>query len=1315
MPPLSAVPAPGSVIAGRFIIEHQAGRGGMGAVFRARDTLGGQTVALKLMHPTVDAERARRFAREAELLAGLSHPGIVTHVAHGLSEDGQPFLAMEWLEGEDLAHRLVRQPLSLSESLLLLRRIAEALAVAHRRGIVHRDLKPSNLFLRQGQLEEVVVLDFGLARYLLASESMTGSATVLGTPAYMAPEQASCQEELASSADIFSLGCVLYECLTGQQPFRAPHVAAVLAKILFAEPPPLLSLRGDLPPSLQGLVDRMLAKDPKRRPRDAMELLETLSGLKVFEDAGAPAERESPRELAGVEQQLVSILLVRLQPAGGSEEMQREQLLAASTALSPREALLEHLRSTFSSHGAQVVLLADGSLLITLLPERGTATDQAALAARCALSIKEHWPEASIVLATGRGILGRQQPVGEVMERAGQLLRQCERVPADTSAQVLLDEVTAGLLNPAFQLDPLASGAFRLQGEHLDVDKSRLLLGQPTPCVGREQELSMLELAYGTCVADATAHALLVMAPAGMGKSRLRHEFLRRLEKQGREVLLLLGKGDSMRAGTAYGQLGQAVRRLCGIQDGEALEARREKLQRRVGQHLPEGTARDVIAFLGELCAISFPDEDNPRLRAARTDPRLMNTQVGRAFVAFLEAELARRPVLLVLEDLHWGDELTVQVVDEALRALSERPLMVLALARPEVRELFPGLWGQQLQELTLRGLSRKAGIRLVREVLGPDVSEATVERVVEQAAGNALFLEELIRMVSEGHGEAPPATVLAMLQTRIQRLEAGARRVLLAASFFGRNFWVGGLKSLLGTADLGAPLEQWLRQLVELEVVEQQPESRFPSEMEFRFRHSLVRDATYGLVPDSYRPTGHRLTGAWLEQMEEPDALVVAEHYKRGQEHERAVVFFLRAAEQLAERDWQAALRCVEAGKACGASGAMLTQLRAVQAAIGMYRQHDYLQQYEMGSSVLSELKPGSIVWCRLISPTATNAFFSGKIEEGGRLSQLLLRTDPEPAAISAYVDALYLPLVSCVLVGARQRASAVLQRMEAVGATIVERDAFTRGCLRLAQSLFGLYFEQPWQAFLLGQQGLRIFRELGLERQLILAQTSAARALAQLGDVPGSMEMLQDVLRATERLGMSSHVPHSKTHLAMVLAWSPQASHQAAARELALDVMKDTMSNPLTIGRVHTVLAKVAAWQGMPHESESQARRACELLGPFLPYKSLARSVLCTSLLSQGRAAEAREVAGLGVQEVEQLGGGGFSAIGAYLARAEACFAGSDDEAGESALRQALSGVRARAGDIAELPLRERFLHSVPEHARVLELARLRWGEVR
>ena len=1296
--------AAGTLIAGRFLIEDLAGHGGMGAVYRARDEHTGQPVALKLLHTSPSPEAASRFKREAVVLSELRHPGIVSYITHGATEEDQLFLAMEWLEGEDLARRLLRKPLELSETLALLRRAAEALATPHQQGIVHRDLKPSNLFLRAGRPEDVVLVDFGLARHVAPTQmAVTRSNLVLGTPGYMAPEQASSQADIPPSADIFSLGCVLYECLTGRPPFAAPHFAAVLAKILFTEPAPLRTLRADLPVGLQVLVDRMLVKDPRHRLPDAASLLESLSVLKsdperLLSGRGDDAYRPS---LAGAEQRLVSILLLSLPTLdtnASEEDVPRGRELHDSVCLA------------LEPYGARVALLADGSLVATLVSERGTATDQAMLAARCALTFKERLPEATVVLVTGLGILDERLPVGEAMDKAGQLLRQVEQTPA----YVVLDEVTAGLLGSGFQLSRPSGGPLLLQGEQLRVDASRLLLGKPTPCVGREQELALLEFTLACCVDEPAARALLVTAPPGTGKSRLRHEFLRRVESREQPVLLLLGRGDPMSTGATQGLMSQAVRRLCEIVEGENLEARRARLYQRVARHLPAEEAQETIEFLGELCAIPFPDEGSPRLRAARNDPRVMSTQVGRAVVTFLRAECAHQPVLLVLEDLHWSDALTIKLVDEVLRELAEQPVMVLALARPEVKELFPGLWSRRLQELPLNGLSRKASNRLVREMLGPEVPETLVRKAVEQSDGNALFLEEIIRMLAEGRGEAPPETVLAVLQARLSRMEPALRQVLLAASIFGRTFWADGVAALLGTRGVDARLEHHLQRLVELEVIEAQPGSRFRSEAEYRFRHALVRDSAYGLVPDSHRPTGHRLAGDWLDKMGEPDLLELATHYQLGHQPERAAWFYTQAAKRLSEQyDLYGTIRCVEAALACGVEGEPLIQLRALQAVVAFWM-NDFATSYEVGSKALSGLRAGSLPWCQLVGALIASAAQSGRQEYAAELARLLLSTPPEAEALPAYVEAVCYLSNICIWTGLRGMATACLARVAEVGAG--NPDAMMVGWRGCTQSFFEYFFEpSPWRALLTAEQGTKAFLDIGTDRSAAATQTNVGLALAALGDPSGAVEWLRRSLSTARRVEQQFPILYAGIHLALVLSNHDEASWRTEAVELAHESLRGESSSPLHQGLAKLVLARVSASHGQLAEAEVHASQACGLLAPFPSYLLFARTTRVTTLLSQGRAGEARQQALLGVQELERMDSVGVGAVASYLALAEACFAQGEEGEAEAALRKALRCVRERARDIPEPAARERFLLHVPENARTLALAHQRWGASR
>ena len=302
----------GHVVADRFQLEELAGAGGMGSVYRAREIHSGKQVALKLLHGAGPVSDAERFAREARVLADLHHPGIVRYVAHGFTREGEPYLAMEWLEGETLSHRLSHGRLALDESVALARRVAEALGAIHAHGIVHRDIKPQNLVLPGGEVDRVKLVDFGIARRKIETRPVTRTNAFVGTPAYTAPEQARGSSEVSARADVFSLGCVLFECLTGQPPFVGGDLMAVLVKILFDEAPHVSELCADVSPALGDLVARMLDKDPSGRPADGAALAAELTAL---DGLRSPA----PSSLTTGEQRLMSVMLAGGAPGGAGE------------------------------------------------------------------------------------------------------------------------------------------------------------------------------------------------------------------------------------------------------------------------------------------------------------------------------------------------------------------------------------------------------------------------------------------------------------------------------------------------------------------------------------------------------------------------------------------------------------------------------------------------------------------------------------------------------------------------------------------------------------------------------------------------------------------------------------------------------------------------------------------------------------------------------------------------------------------------------------------------------------------------------------
>jgi hypothetical protein len=507
--------------------------------------------------------------------------------------------------------------------------------------------------------------------------------------------------------------------------------------------------------------------------------------------------------------------------------------------------------------------------------------------------------------------------------------------------------------------------------------------------------------------------------------------------------------------------------------------------------------------------------------------------------------------------------------------------------------------------------------------------------------------------------------------------------------------------------------LEKSLRQLVEQEVIEPLPVSRFSSEEEYRFRHALVRDAAHGLVPEGHRSMAHRLAGVWLERMGESDNRMLATHYQLGQQPERAVHFHTQAAEQLFERgDLQGMVRCVDAALACGVRGEALTRLRALQFVVAFWMEQIPITM-ELGDLSLTGLKAGSRLWCIVIGCLLVGlSHGDGSQERLGQLSEFLLSTRPEPDAIAAYFEAgtyLVATVISC---GERQKSEVMRGRLVEMGAGLMAHDVLARAWLDCLNAYGSHLLEaRPWQAFLLAEKSMRDFREIGLERGANMLQALFGITQAVLGDVPGALAPLRESLADARRTEQQRAVTNAQHYLLQVLAGSSDPAHRREFLELARDWLTDDSFN-LKPGLAHATSAQVLAASGELGEAEAHARKACELLAPLKGYLLFALTIHSNVLRAQGRVVEARRVATLGVREMERMDCKGVYAVSMYLALAEACFAEGNANAGDATLRKALQSVSDRASDIPDPAIRERFLCQVPENARTLELSRQRWG---
>jgi tetratricopeptide (TPR) repeat protein len=1273
----------------------------MGVVFQGFDHLDGRPVAVKLLR-SKDPTEVARFEREAAVLAELCHPGIVRYIAHGTTPAGEHYLVMEWLEGEDLRQRFQKQPLTPAEALALVHQLALALAYAHARGILHRDLKPSNIFLVNRQIERAKLLDFGIARLTWEAERLTNTGLVIGTPGYMAPEQVQTLANLDPRADVFSLGCILFECMTGRRAFSGADVMAVLAKILLEEIPLLRKLRPDVPEPLERLVARMLARDPAARPRDAAEVAAEVEQLSTLVDTWSahaspievtpadslPSQQPTvqdaarlPSSLTMIEQRLVSVVLAG---APGTEEMSTTQDLVAPE---------------ISRCGGQLNVLPDGSMLVTLWGA-GSAVDRAVRAAHCALALQERFAFVPICVVTGRGVVSARVVEGEVIDRGVRALR------AARPGAIALDGATVVMLGGGFIIEADEDEVV-LRGERNAPDAAPLLLGRQTACVGRNRELTLLETIFAGCVSESQADAVLVTGTAGAGKSRLRREFIARLRRRGETVEVLSGRADSLGESAPFGAMADAIRNAAGIQGGEPLEVRREKLTRRLSRCLEGEKLVKVSGFLGEMIRSPFDDDGNPALRAARDNAQIMGDATRAAWEDWLTAECAAQPVLLALDDLHWGDLATVRLVDATLRNLRELPLMVLVLARPEIHTRFPELWVERdVQIVRLGPLSRKASEQLVRDALGREARLDVIRRIVERADGNAFYLEELIRAVAAGRGDTFPDSVLGTVEARLDAEGSEAKRVLRAASVFGERFSTHGVAALLGGDEHLSEVGGRLSALAARELITRASASDGVDDDGYVFRHALIREAAYATLTEADRALGHRLAGEWLEQRGSSEALMMAEHFRRGGELLRAVPWYRRAAEQaLAADDLAAVLERVARGVACGAAGEALGAMRLAEAEAHAWRGELALAE-QRGIEATERLAPGTVAWFRAVTEVINAAGKAGNVDHIEPWIDKICTTVPVAGARTAQI------ICQCIcarMLSLACRYGAAEALSEMIDRELCERPTDDAAAIAALEEMRG------FRASTAGDSGaclehlrgaLVAFEQAGDRRNACNSRANLGYILAELGDFAAAEEALRAALATAERMEIQFQVAIVLHNLGHVLSYRGQLEEARLLEQRAVDVLQ-RQGDLRMKGCARTYLAKIELLSLDPGAAEREARAAAEALVAAAPLRAGALAVLARALLAQGRAAEALEAAHEAFSLLETLGTIEEGEALVRLVYAEALAANGKQPEFIAAVSAARDRLLTRAAKISDPVWRERFLTSVPDNAQTLSLA--------
>ncbi len=903
----------------------------MGAVYRAFDESLQRPVAVKRLLPgRIDQMRARRFRREARMAARLNHPAIV-HIYEIVETDQGDWLVMELVEGKTLDQLLREERLDVTRSVRLVREIAEGLAEAHGQGIVHRDLKAGNVMVtRAGRAK---ILDFGLAKTYAgdADQDISTPGAVLGTCHAMSPEQAQ-GLTVDHRSDLFSLGSLLYEMLTGVSPFHATTPAATLARISAHDPPPVGEAGPAIPEALADLTHRLLRKQVTQRPQSSWEVAAALARIERGEalasrpqsattrpttlvdtmlgDVG-PVDRARPTTrppLTSIERRQLTVLCCEVADAGrpdsgASQAIDPEAVYEAMLQLRP---LVQMVAQRFDGSLGNVV----GQRLLVYFGYPLGHEDDAARAVRAALDLvveaDTHLGGGTALAVRGRALRvgihtgtavvstspDAPEPVvlGATLDVALLLLDSAEpgTVVISASTKSLVHRaVTADALPP---LPPLAGATeplvrYRVREGTDSGDDSAFDLA---PLVGRQRELDLLLNRWEESRAG-TGQAVLVSGEPGIGKSRLLRALRERVsEGPGeRSAHWLSLHGSPYTQHTPLHPVVHLLQRTMAATPGGSPAQQLEALL--LGHGLAE--ALPLFASLLDLRAGPVAPMPPDRQREATLE----------ALVALLLEMSEREPVILLVEDVHWLDATTLSWLDRLIDQAATAPLLLIMTLRPNTVDV-PWVARGQVTQLTLGALSSADTEHLIALLVGDRSLRPQVQaHIVEKTDGVPLFVEELTRSALEGSESADwrelPATLRDSLTARLGRL-GSAKEVAQVASVIGRGFTLS-LLAAVSSRDVEA-LEREMRRLVQSGIVHRRG---FGAQTRYAFRHALIRDAAYDSLLRRERQQMHlRIATAMDDEKRDGETGApseeIAHHYMAGEQYEHAFARWLDAGQ---------------------------------------------------------------------------------------------------------------------------------------------------------------------------------------------------------------------------------------------------------------------------------------------------------------------------------------------------------------------------------------------------------------------------------
>jgi serine/threonine protein kinase/tetratricopeptide (TPR) repeat protein len=925
LPPPFRKPAVGERLGGpdglRFEIIEELGGGAMGQVFSAWDEELQREVALKfLLRPEGlgGTPLISLLRREARAIAHLDHENIVrifdvSELAGASKEPGVPCLVMERLEGESLGALLQREkPLGLRRSLEIMSAVAAGLAHAHERGIVHRDLKPSNVFItRQGTVK---LLDFGLAHLLAVGGSPLPHQPTAGTPSYMAPEQWRGEKQDART-DVWAAGVMLFEMLTGRQPYTYVPLDVLRQRVMSPEPVPSVRTRmPELPAEVEALVASALAKEPQRRLPSAQELREQ---LRLLEERLGPW-REEPHALAP-ERRQVTLVSCKLAGLGGlAEGLDAEDLseLEAAFHQSSSEIIQRH-------GGSMTTCVGDAVLACFGYPVAKEEDSEHAVRAGMALSrslpevLRKQLPHLSLgTLAVCVGLhtetVAFDDILPELRGRTPTIQGEAPRIAVWLAGQagpneVILSHASHTLVQRSFDAERLGTRTFEgLSGERKvecwRVVRARkavfrfdraLAIGTLSPLVDRERELAQL-LDWWKRAEQGQGGLVLITGEAGIGKSRLIQELRERVSPES-SVRLRCQCWSQFDNSTFY-PIVEMLQHLLHLDPEGLPQQNLRALEVQLGKF---GLAPERMALIASF--LSLPIKEN--FLVLQLSPERQKERTFEALADLLLRIAREQPVLAVIEDLHWADPSTLALLGYLLEKLEHSRVLLVLSARSSFQPPWRGASG--LHRLVLERLSAELTGTLVKEAAGEyALSEEMVRQLVAKTDGIPLFAEEMTYMMLEratagappsfGTLHSIPVTLHELLLARLDMLPARQKALAQLCSVVGRSFSLVLLATLTRRGPNG--LRRDVESLVSAGLLHQVDDT----EPSYQFRHALLQEAAYQSQLRGTRRQHHRrIAQALVEQFPdwvEAQPELLAHHYTEAGECQLAVQYWAQA-----------------------------------------------------------------------------------------------------------------------------------------------------------------------------------------------------------------------------------------------------------------------------------------------------------------------------------------------------------------------------------------------------------------------------------